>query len=54
MEEKKKLLILLDTDDYKKIEIFKRFFLQDNITLIPKGVCEIWEVDELNNIRQIF
>ena len=49
----KKLLILLDTDDWREIQKFQDHFLKTELTFIPKGV-EIWEVDEENNmVRKI-
>ena len=46
----KKLLILLDTDDYNKIETFRKNFLKYPITIMSLGIAEVWEVDEENNM----
>ena len=47
----KKLLVLLDTDDLRIINIFKKQFLKEEITVTLKGI-EVWEVDEENNMVQ--
>jgi len=50
----KKLLILLDTDDWKKIDIVRKNFLKTDFTFMSKGIMEIWEIDEENNmVRRI-
>ena len=47
----KKLLVLLDTDDYEKIKLIQDRFLKDAITFMPK-VIEVWEVDEENHMEK--
>lgn len=48
----KKIVIFLDTDNTEIIEkIYKSF--KDGIVIMPKGVGEIWELDELNNMKRI-
>ena len=47
-----KILVLLNTDNREEIEKFKRDFLKDGISAIPKGIAEIWEIDEENHMQK--
>ena len=48
----KKLLILLDTDEWKVIKRFKEEFLKTPIT-ISSNKIQIFEVDEENHMERI-
>ncbi len=49
---KKKLMYLVNTDDARKLDKFKRE-LEEGIVIIPANCFEVWEIDENNNCRRI-
>lgn len=54
----KKLLIELDTDDFEKInrvqQIFSSGSNKEGLIFFPKAGIKIYEIDELNNLKQVY